>query len=45
MTQSSGLVDVGDKLTDAWAFLDPSGAGQLSGLEGKVIVLAYFALF
>ena len=49
--QRSILVDydfglgVGDALSDSFAFLDPSGANQLSGLQGKVVVLAYFALF
>ena len=38
-------VGVGDKLTPEFGFLDPNGAGQLSGLQGKVIMLAYFALF
>lgn len=36
---------IGDELTEAFGFLDPSGAGQLSALRGKVVVLAYFALF
>jgi len=45
LTRDSPAVNVGDKITDAWAFLDPSGGGQLSALEGKVTVLAYFALF
>ncbi len=45
-TQShSDLLDVGDKLTDAFGFLDPTGQGDLSNLEGQVTVLAYFALF
>ncbi len=43
--RESQLIGVGDKLTERFAFLDPSGAGQLSALEGKVTVLAYFALF
>ena len=38
-------LDVGDRLTEDFAFLDPTGATDLSGLEGNVIVLAYFALF
>jgi LVIVD repeat len=38
-------LNVGDPLDDSFAFLDPSGAGQLAGLQGKVVVLAYFALF
>jgi len=36
---------VGDSITDAFGFLDPSGAGQVSALSGHVVVLAYFALF
>ncbi len=38
-------IDVGDKVSERFAFLDPSGAGRLEGLRGQVIVLAYFALF
>jgi len=41
---SPGL-DVGDTLTEEFAFLDPAGSPDLSGLEGHVVVLAYFALF
>ncbi len=41
---SPGL-DVGDTLTSDFAFLDPSGSPDLAGLEGHVVVLAYFALF
>ncbi len=41
---SSGL-DVGDTLTSDFAFLDPGGSPELAGLQGQVIVLAYFALF
>lgn len=40
-----GRLDVGDALTDDFGFLDPTGAGQIGGLEGHVVVLAYFALF
>lgn len=45
LTVDTDEIDVGDRLTDDFAFLDPTGSGQLSNLEGKVIVLAYFALF
>ncbi|MBW2456571.1 MAG: hypothetical protein JRI68_18780 [Deltaproteobacteria bacterium] len=45
VTADSTLLNVGDSLDDDFAFLDPNGAGQLSGLEGHVVVLAYFALF
>lgn len=38
---TTGL-DVGDSITQDFAFLDPGG---LQGLEGNVVVLAYFALF
>ncbi len=38
-------IDVGDPLNSSFAFLDPSGENLLENLEGKVIVLAYFALF
>ncbi|MEM7151464.1 MAG: hypothetical protein AAF799_01430 [Myxococcota bacterium] len=38
-------IDVGDTLTEEFAFLDPTGSPQLQGLRGKVVVLAYFALF
>jgi LVIVD repeat len=36
-------LNVGDTLTNDFSFLDPGG--QLSNLQGKVTVLAYFALF
>lgn len=39
------FINVGDQLDERFAFLDPGGQNQLSGLEGKVTVLAYFALF
>ncbi len=45
VTVGSSLLNVGDSLDDDFAFLDPNGAGQLSGLQGQVVVLAYFALF
>ena len=38
-------LDVGDKLNEDFAFLDPTGQNDLSNLEGHVTVLAYFALF
>ena len=38
-------IDVGDVLTEDFAFLDPTGSPQLQGLRGKVVILAYFALF
>ena len=41
----SSLIDVGDQIGSMFGFLDPNGAGQVSGLEGHVVVLAYFALF
>jgi hypothetical protein len=46
MTASStDRLDVGDELGEAFAFLDPTGGGNLDNLRGKVVVLAYFALF
>jgi hypothetical protein len=45
ITELSDKLGVGDTLTSEFAFLDPNGANQLSGLEGKVVVIAYFALF
>ncbi len=42
---NSTRIDVGDRLDETFAFLDPSGANQIAGLEGNVVVLAYFALF
>ncbi len=44
LKQTSSL-DVGDAIGKEFGFLDPNGAGQLAGLKGKVVVLAYFALF
>ncbi len=38
-----GGIGVGDPLTEDWSFLAPGG--DLSELDGKVLVLAYFALF
>ena len=40
----SAFVVAGDHL-HAFAFLDPTGAGQLDNLRGHVLVLSYFALF
>jgi hypothetical protein len=40
---SDDKLNVGDRLDENFAFLDPGG--DLAALEGKVIVLAYFALF
>lgn len=42
--QSSGI-NVGDPIGSEFGFLDPSGNGQVEGLHGNVVVLAYFALF
>lgn len=42
VAQDIWLLDVGESLTEDYAFLDPLG---LEGLEGKVLVLSYFALF
>jgi hypothetical protein len=43
--ENQSNIAVGDDLTQEFAFLDPEGKEELSGLEGKVVVLAYFALF
>ncbi|MEM6990810.1 MAG: hypothetical protein AAF721_09940 [Myxococcota bacterium] len=43
--RDGAAVNVGDPIDERWAFLDPSQSPDLSGLEGHVIVLAYFALF
>ncbi len=45
IVSESDRINVGDSIDEDFAFLDPSGAGQLAGLDGHVIVLAYFALF
>jgi hypothetical protein len=45
ITTDSGALNVGDTIGDEFSFLDPNGASQLEGLNGKVVVLAYFALF
>ncbi len=42
--RSGPELDVGDSLTEAFAFLDPTGADDLANLEGRVTVLAYFVL-
>ncbi len=44
-TSDSARIGDGDRLDESFAFLDPTGANQLAGLEGQVVVLAYFALF
>jgi len=41
----SARVDVGEPLGPEWGFLDPTGAGDVENLRGKVVFLAYFALF
>lgn len=41
--RDSDALDVGEKLTEDFAFLSPTG--DLDGLRGQVTVLAYFALF
>lgn len=43
MTTASDRLNVGDELTEEFAFLDPSG--QLENLRGNVYVFVYFALF
>jgi hypothetical protein len=45
LAETPSLLGVGDTLNNSFAFLDPSGQNQLSGLTGNVVVLAYFALF
>jgi len=45
VASNSGLIDVGDPLTDKFGFLDPNNSGNVEGLKGNVVVLAYFALF
>ena len=45
VSHDTSRIDVGDKLTSSFSFLDPSGSSQLDGLSGHVVVLAYFALF
>jgi len=41
----SDRIDVGDPLTQDFAWLDPTGQEDLENLRGHVLVLAYFALF
>ena len=43
ITRESDRIDIGETLGPEFGFLDPSG--EVSALEGKVVVLAYFALF
>lgn len=45
LLNNSNKLDVGDTLPASFGFLDPKGAGQVSALKGKVVVLTYFALF
>ena len=45
VSAETNRLDVGDLLPDDFAFLDPNGAFDITGLDGKVVVLAYFALF
>jgi hypothetical protein len=45
LAQGNSRLGVGDALDDSFAFLDPSGQNQVAGLNGHVVVLAYFALF
>ena len=45
VSEVSDLIDEGDLLDQNFAFLDPTGQNQLENLRGKVLVLAYFALF
>ncbi len=45
VSKQAGSLNVGDPLPKSFGFLDPKGAGQLSGLKGNVVILAYFALF
>ena len=40
-----GVFGVGDSVDSSFGFLDPSGAAQVEGFKGKVVLLAYFALF
>lgn len=48
MANASGTkIGIGDSLEDSlgFGFLDPNGLDDVAGLKGKVVVLAYFALF
>lgn len=45
VSTTTDRIDVGEPLTDAFGFLDPNGGMDLSGLDGQVVVLSYFALF
>ena len=42
---SGSQINVGEPIGQDFAFLDPTGANQLSNVKGNVVVLAYFALF
>ena len=44
-TGQFGGLTVGDALNSKFSFLDPTGGNQLANLKGKVVILAYFALF
>lgn len=41
----SNRLDIGDRIDERFAFLDPTGQDRVENLEGHVVVLAYFALF
>ena len=45
LAQNGQDLGVGDALDGDFAFLDPNGQNQLGGVQGRVVVLAYFALF
>jgi len=45
VAEESQRLRVGDAIGPELGFLDPSGAGQVEALRGRVTVLAYFALF
>lgn len=44
-TSQDSRIDVGEPLNESFGFLDPTGADDLSNLDGTIQVLAYFALF
>lgn len=39
------LLRAGDSIDERFGFLDPDGAGQVSGLDGHVVLLAYFGVW
>ena len=43
ITTDDNFLNIGDELTPKFSFLDPSN--NVESLRGKVVVLAYFALF